>query len=71
MKITEDKINNLYGTLKVHIQADEYQNQVNDAIKGYRKKINMPGFRSGNVPVSLIKKKYGTSIKVEEINKII
>ena len=38
MKITEDKINNLYGTLKVHIQADEYQNQVNDAIKGYIKK---------------------------------
>ena len=71
MKITEDKINNLYGTLKVHIQADEYQTQVNDAIKGYRKKINMPGFRSGNVPVSLIKKKYGISIKVEEINKII
>ena len=31
----------------------------------------MPGFRSGNVPVSLIKKKYGMSIKVEEINKII
>ena len=31
----------------------------------------MPGFRSGNVPISLIKKKYGLSIKVEEINKII
>ncbi len=71
MKISEEKKDDLYGTLKVHIKASEYESQVSDAIKGYRKKINMPGFRSGNVPISLIKKKYGLSIKVEEINKII
>ena len=71
MKISEEKKDDLYGTLKVHIKASEYETQVDDAIKGYRKKINMPGFRSGNVPISLIKKKYGLSIKVEEINKII
>jgi len=71
MKISEEKKDDLYGTLKVHIKANEYASQVGDAIKGYRKKINMPGFRSGNVPISLIQKKYGLSIKVEEINKII
>ena len=71
MKISEEKKDDLYGTLKVHIKASEYEAQVGDAVKGYRKKINMPGFRSGNVPISLIKKKYGLSIKVEEINKII
>ena len=71
MKISEEKIDDLNGTLKVHIKANEYESQVVDAIKGYRKKINMPGFRSGNVPISLIKKKYGLSIKVEEVNKLI
>jgi len=71
MKISEEKKDDLYGTLKVHIKVSEYEAQVGDAIKGYRKKINMPGFRSGHVPISLIKKKYGLSIKVEEINKII
>ncbi len=71
MKILEEKKDDLYGTLKVHIKVNEYESQVTDAIKGYRKKVNMPGFRSGNVPISLIKKKYGLSIKVEEINKII
>jgi len=71
MKISEEKIDDLNGTLKVHIKANEYESQVGDAIKGYRKKINMPGFRSGNVPISLIKKKYGLSIKVEEVNKLI
>ncbi len=71
MKISEEKKDDLYGILKVHIKTNEYEPQVSDAIKGYRKKINMPGFRSGHVPISLIKKKYGLSIKVEEINKII
>ena len=65
------KKDSLYGTLKVHIKSSEYKPQIDDALKSYKKKINMPGFRSGNVPISLIKNKYGVSIKVEEINKII
>ena len=54
MKILEEKIDDLYGTLKVYIDISDYQNQVNQAVKGYRQKINMPGFRSGNVPISLM-----------------
>ena len=71
MKVVEEKKDSLYGTLKVHIKSSEYKPQIDDALKSYKKKINMPGFRSGNVPISLIKNKYGVSIKVEEINKII
>ena len=71
MKVVEEKKDSLYGTLKVYIKSSEYKPQIDDALKSYRKKINMPGFRSGNVPISLIKNKYGVSIKVEEINKII
>ena len=33
--------------------------------------MNVPGFRAGKVPIGLVKKKYGLSIKLEEINKLI
>ena len=71
MSITEDKLNKSSGLLKVSINISDYQDKVEASIKGYRKKVTLPGFRAGMVPVSLIKKKYGLSIKIEEINKLL
>ena len=41
------------------------------AFKKVQRNAAMPGFRPGKVPSSLIKKQYGTSILVEELNKLL
>ncbi|HPB03911.1 MAG TPA: trigger factor, partial [Bacteroidaceae bacterium] len=41
------------------------------ALKETKKKVQMPGFRPGMVPMSLVQKIYGKAIKADEINKII
>ena len=71
MSIIEEKINKNTGILKVSVKIKDYKDKVAESIKGYRKKVSLPGFRSGMVPVSLIKKKYGLSIKIDEINKLL
>ena len=71
MNVTQEKVNKSSGILKVPISLKDYKDKVDESIKGYRKKVNLPGFRAGMVPVSLIKKKYGLSIKIEEINKLL
>ena len=71
MDIIQEKINKQTGLLKVPINSKDYQKKVEESIKDYRKKVTMPGFRSGMVPVSIVKKKYGLSIKIEEINKLL
>lgn len=71
MSIIEEKLNKNSGLLKVSISLSDYKDKVEASIKGYRKKVTLPGFRSGMVPASLIKKKYGLSIKIEEINKLL
>ena len=35
-----------------------------------QKKSEYPWFRKGHTPIGLIKKQYGMSVKVEEINKL-
>ena len=71
MKIIEKKSKSNTSVIDLLIEKKDYVEKVDISLKDYRKKANIPGFRKGNVPVGLIKKQYGTAIKVEEINKIV
>ena len=63
-----DKIN---GLMTITIEQTDYQEAVDKKLKDYRKKAQVPGFRPGMVPMGLIKKQYGTAVKVEEVNRIL
>ena len=63
-----DKIN---GLMTISIEQADYQEAVDKKLKDYRKKAQMPGFRPGMVPMGLIKKQYGTAVKVDEVNRIL
>ena len=69
MNIVKENIDELNAVLKVSVTPADYQAQVDHAIKDASKKANMPGFRPGKVPTGLVKKMYGKSIMVEQINK--
>ena len=57
-------------TLTMTIEPTDYQEQVEKTLKNYRKKAQVPGFRPGMVPMGMIKKQYGTAVKVDEVNKL-
>ncbi|KPK79957.1 MAG: hypothetical protein AMS27_17495, partial [Bacteroides sp. SM23_62_1] len=71
MNIARENVNELNAILKVRVEHDDYAERVENTLKDYRKNVRMPGFRPGKVPAGLIKKLYGKSILIEEINKII
>ncbi|WP_304064783.1 trigger factor [Pedobacter glucosidilyticus] len=71
MNITQEKTGDLNAVVTVKISPDDYQEKVNKAIKEQAKKAKIPGFRPGMVPPSHIKKMYGKSILVDEINTLL
>jgi len=71
MNITKQDIDALNAVVKVDISASDYQDKVSDILKDYRIKANIPGFRKGHVPMGMIKKHYGQSVMVDEINKLL
>ncbi len=71
MNITKENINELNATLTVKIEKSDYEAQVNETLKDYRKKANMPGFRPGKVPAGLVKKMYGKAVLADEVNKML
>jgi trigger factor len=71
MEITREEIGTLNELIKVKLQPEDYSDQYDAELKKYQKSVNMPGFRPGHVPKGLIRKKFGRSILLEEINKIV
>jgi len=71
MNITRENIDELNTIVTVTIEKSDYEATVNDVLKNYRKKANMPGFRPGMVPAGLIKKMYGKAALAEEVNKFL
>ncbi|RYE37516.1 MAG: trigger factor, partial [Sphingobacteriales bacterium] len=71
MNITQEKKGDLGATIKVKIAPADYSERVDKALKEQAKKANLPGFRKGMVPVAHMKRMYGKSILVEEINSLL
>ena len=71
MNITQERINDLNAVVTVKITPEDYQENVNKALKDQAKKMKLPGFRPGMVPVAHVKKMYGKSVLVEQINTLL
>ena len=71
MKVTFENPDKVNGLMTVTVEEADYQESVEKALKNYRKRANVPGFRPGQVPMSIIRRQVGTSVKVDEINKLV
>lgn len=71
MEINKENKDDLNAVLKVHVKPEDYKERVDQVVRDYKKKAKMKGFRPGKVPESLIRKMYGRSIRIEEINKLV
>ena len=71
MNITKENIDELNAVVKVEIEKSDYSGKVEKILKDYRKSANIPGFRKGYVPMSLVKKQYGKAVTIDEVNKLL
>ncbi len=69
MDISVKEITSVDKQLTLTAQREELQENFDQAYKRYKGQITLPGFRPGKVPLSMIKKRFGTEIEYEEINK--
>ncbi|RZJ71364.1 trigger factor [Flavobacterium sp.] len=71
MNITRNNVDALNAVVTVEMKKADYEPQVEKVLSDYRKNANVPGFRKGQVPMSLIKKQYGKAVLLEEVNKLL
>lgn len=71
MNIEKEKIDELNAVLKIEIIKEDYEKNVNEELKNYRKKAVIPGFRKGLVPINFLKKKYGKTLIIQKVEQIL
>ena len=69
--VTRENIGLLNDKIIVKIEKSDYLPSFEKSLKEYGKKANIPGFRKGMVPTSLIKKMYGNSVFTDEVLKTV
>jgi len=63
-----DKVN---GLMTITVEESDIKDNVDKTLKEYRKKANFPGFRPGMVPMGLIKQRFGASVRMDAVNKVV
>ncbi|MEI9935575.1 MAG: trigger factor [Ferruginibacter sp.] len=69
--VTRENIGLLNDKLIVKVSKEDYYPTFEKTLKNYSKQVNIPGFRKGMVPASMVKKMYGPSIYTDEILKTV
>lgn len=71
MEATVTKNGTFERIVEVDVPEDELTPHFDEAYQKYQKKLRLQGFRKGKVPLSLIKKLYGDSIKSEALDDVV
>ena len=70
MNISLENVDKVSALLTLKLEKADYQEKVEKTLKAYRKQANIPGFRKGMVPMSLVKKQFGKAVLAEEVDKL-
>ncbi len=66
MNIVKQENQDLTVLIKVTVSEADYCEQVDKTLKEYRRKANIPGFRVGKVPMTIINKMYRKGVVAEQ-----
>ncbi|MBL7003075.1 MAG: trigger factor [Gammaproteobacteria bacterium] len=71
MQVSVETLEGLERKITVQIPADKINQAVDAKIKSISKSVKVDGFRPGKVPLKVIKKMYGGSVKQEVLGDVI
>ncbi len=71
MNIVRENKDELNAVLRILIEKQDYDQQLGEKLKEYKKNAQLHGFRKGMVPAGIINKMYRKPLLLEQLNKIV
>ena len=69
MQVTETEIDELTRHFRVALSAEDIDRKVDIKLNELAHSARLPGFRPGKVPIALLRKRYGASVKNEVLEE--
>lgn len=71
MKVQVTESGTWRRTLEIEAPAEDVDKRLDAAYRKYSKTLNLPGFRKGKVPLSVVKKQFGPAIRGEVVQEMV
>ena len=71
MKVTTEQKETCIVDLHIELPPERFQEEWASVGSEYRRQANLPGFRKGKAPISIVEKKYGQDIEQEVTRKLL
>lgn len=69
LKALED-VSSTKKRITIEIPAETIEREITESLENIRKTTNIPGFRAGKAPISLIEKRFGKKVEDEVLGKV-
>lgn len=70
MQVAVETGEGLIRTLMITIPKEQIEGQIDKEVKEFAKQVKIDGFRPGKVPLSFVRKRFGQSIREQEVMKL-
>lgn len=71
MQVVVESVSALGRRLKISVPASRVEQTFNNRLNQTARSVKMDGFRAGKVPMSMVKKRFGDSIRAEALEDVI
>lgn len=71
MNVTQKNVDSVNIVLSVEMNQSDYAEEVEKQLKKYRRRAEIPGFRPGMAPMSLLKRTIGEKLTADVVNEMV
>ena len=71
MTIEQTPTGDQTARISLKISKADYEPEVEKELKQYRRNVQMPGFRKGEVPMGMLRKRVGHQMMMDSLNKLV
>ncbi|MCW8810192.1 MAG: trigger factor family protein, partial [Ignavibacteriaceae bacterium] len=70
MEFVVNDISQSEREVEITLNYDEIKNEIDNEVKKQSREIQLPGFRKGKVPKTILKQRYGNALEIEASEKV-
>src|SRR5437867_2699409 len=71
MKVVVSELNPCKRGLEVEVPGEEVSVEIERTFREYSRRVRVPGFRQGRIPMEIVRRKFGKEVQDEVVGKMV